>query len=138
MKSKKKSKNKISAIIPVYHGEKTIEETLKSLKGVVDEIIVVHDGKCEDNTPEKYTKNIYIQLHKGRSAFPFAFGLKKSKYNWILKLDDDESLSPELRKNIRRLIESKEFDAYSFIHPLWNGKKSITKIWPRKTVLVLI
>ncbi len=132
-------KNKISAIIPVYHGEKTIKETLKSLKGVVDEIIVVHDGPCKDNTlkiARKYTKKIYTPPHKGRSAFPFAFGLKKARYNWVLKLDDDESLSEPLRKNIRNLIESREFDAYNFIHPLWNGKKPITKTWPRKTVLV--
>jgi len=132
-------KDKISVIIPVYHGEKTIEETLESLKGVVNEIIVVHDGSCKDNTLKivrKYTKKIYVQPHKGRSAFPFAFGLKKAKYNWILKMDDDESLSEELRKNIRNLIKPKEVDAYSFIHPLWDGKKSITKTWPRKTVLV--
>lgn len=132
-------KDKISAIIPVYHGEKTIEETLESLKGAVDEIIVVHDGKCEDNTlkiARKFTKKIYIRPHKGRSSFPFAFGLRKAKYNWILKMDDDESLSNELRKNIRNLIKAKDVDAYSFIHPLWDGKKSITKTWPRKTVLV--
>jgi glycosyltransferase involved in cell wall biosynthesis len=132
-------KNKISAIIPVYHGEKTIEETLESLKRAVDEIIVVHDGPCKDNTlkiAQKYTKRIYIRPHKGRSAFPFAFGLRKAKYNWILKIDDDESLSNELRKNIRNLIKTKDVDAYSFVHPLWDGKKSITKTWPRKTVLV--
>lgn len=131
--------DKISAIIPVYHGEKTIEEALKSLEGVVDEIIVVHDGPCKDNTLKivrKYTKKIYIQPHKGRSAFPFAFGLEKARYNWILKMDDDESLSNELRKNIRSLIKAKDVDAYSFIHPLWDGKKPITKTWPRKTVLV--
>lgn len=131
--------NKISAIIPVYHGEKTIRETFESLKGVVDEIIVVHDGPCNDNTlkiAKKFTNDIYIQPHKGRSAFPFAFGLKKAKYNWVLKLDDDESLSKELRKNIRKLIQDENVDAYSFIHPLWNGKKPFTKTWPRKTVLV--
>jgi len=108
------------------------------LKGVVDEIIIVHDGKCEDNTlkiARKFTKKIYIRPHKGRSAFPFAFGLKKAKYNWILKLDDDESLSKKLKKNIRNLIKTKDIDAYSFIHPLWNGKKCVTKTWPRKTVL---
>lgn len=134
-----KTDNKISAIIPVYHGEKTIGETLESIKGVVDEIIVVHDGPCEDNTlkiAKKFTKKIYTPAHKGRSAFPFALGLKKAKYNWILKLDDDESLSNELRKNIRKLIQEKDIDAFSFIHPLWNGKEPITKTWPRKTILV--
>jgi len=134
-----KQKNKISAIIAVYHGEKTIEPTLKNLKGVVDEIIVVHDGPCEDRTikiAKKYTKKIYIRPRGGRTCFPFGFGLKKARYNWVLKMDDDETLSEELRNNIRDLIKTKEFDAFSFIHPLWDGKKPITKTWPRKTVLV--
>jgi len=132
-------KNRISAIIAVYHGEKTIKETLESLKEIVDEIIVVHDGSCKDNTlkiAKRYTGKVFIRPRKGRAAFQVAFALKKAKYNWILKLDDDESLSEPLRKNIRKLIKSKDFDAYSFIHPLWDGEKSITKTWPRKTVLV--
>ncbi|MEX0919958.1 MAG: glycosyltransferase [Candidatus Pacearchaeota archaeon] len=130
--------NKISAIIPVYHGEETIEETLKSLKGAVDEIIIVHDGPCKDGTlkiAKKYTKKIFVRPRKGRSALQMAFALKKARYNWILKMDDDESLSGDLRKNIRKLIGSKEFDAFSFIHPLWNGKEAVTKNWPRKTIL---
>lgn len=130
--------NKISAIIPVYNEDKIIGEALGSLKGIVDEIIVVHDGQCKDNTlkiAKKFTKKIYIRSHKGRSAFPTAFGLKKAKYGWILKIDADESLSEGLKKNIRELIKSKETDAFSFVHPLWDGKRAITKTWPRKTSL---
>ena len=129
--------NKISAIVPTYHEGKAIEETLKSLKGVVDEIIIVHDGKCKDNTlkiARKYTKEIYERPHKGRSAFTTAFGLRKAKYDWILKIDADESLSKGLQKNIRKLIEE-DVDGFSFIHPLWDGKKCITKNYPRKTAL---
>ena len=131
--------DKISAIIVVYNEDKIIGEALKSLKGVVDEIIVIHDGKCKDNTlkiARKFTDKVFVRPHKGRSAFNVVFGLKKAKYNWILKIDADESLSEELRKNIRGFVREKDFDSFSFIHPLWNGKKSITKTWPRKTVLV--
>ncbi len=134
-----KMENKISAIIPVYNEDRIIGEALGSLKGVVDEIILVHDGKCGDNTlkiAKKFTKRIYTIPHKGRSAFPTAFGLKKAKYNWVLKIDADESLSDEFRKNIRNLIREKNVDSFSFIHPLWDGKKGITKTWPRKTALV--
>jgi glycosyltransferase involved in cell wall biosynthesis len=131
--------NKISAIIPVYNEDKIIGEALESLKDVVDEIIVIHDGKCDDSTIEiakKFTKKVFIQPHKGRSAFPVAFGLKKAKYNWILKIDADESLSKDLENNLRSLVKENNIDAFSFIHPLWDGKKAITKKWPRKTSLV--
>lgn len=130
--------DKISAIIPVYNEGKIIGEALKSLKGIADEVIVVHDGKCRDNTlkiARKFTKRVYTIPHKGRSAFPTAFGLKKAKYNWILKIDADESLSDGLRKKIKNLIKEKDVDSFSFIHPLWDGKKCITKTWPRKTAL---
>ena len=83
-----KKNNRISAIIAVYHGEKTIEKTLKSLKGIVDEIIVVHDGPCKDNTikiSKKYTKRIYIRPRGGRTCFPFGFGLKKANSTKIFK-----------------------------------------------------
>ncbi len=133
-----KMENKISAIIIVYNEDKIIGEALKSLKGFVDEIIVVHDGKCRDNTlkiAKKFTKKVYTTKHKGRSAFNFITALNKTKYNWILKIDADESLSRELQKKIKKLIKEEDIDAFSFIHPLWDGKESITKNWPRKTVL---
>lgn len=131
--------NTISAIIPVYNEDKIIEENLKSLKGNVDEIIVIHDGKCKDDTvkiSKKYTNKVYEIEHRGRSAFLVIPALKKAKGNWILKLDADESLSPDLQKNIRNLVEEENIDGYSFVHPLWDGRKTISRKWPRKTVLV--
>ena len=133
-----KNLDKVSGLIVVHNEGKIIKEALESLKGQVDEIIVIHDGNCSDNTlkiAKGYTKKVYTTKYTGRSAFNFIKGVKKSKYSWILKIDADESLSPELGKNIKKLIKNREADAYSFIHPLWDGKKSITKTWPRKTSL---
>ena len=41
---------KISAFIIVYHEADLIERALKSVKGIVDEILVFHDGPCLDDT----------------------------------------------------------------------------------------
>ena len=134
-----KTQKGISGIIVVHNEDGIIEEALVSLKGAVDEIIVIHDGPCSDNTvkiAKKYTKKVYITKHKGRSAFNFITALGKTKYDWIFKLDADESLSEDLRKNVKKLIQEKNIDAFSFIHPLWNGKRAFTKTWPRKSVLV--
>lgn len=132
-------KNKVSGIIIVHNEDKIITEALESLKNAVDEIVVVHDGPCKDNTvaiAKKYTKKVYVTKHKGRSAFNVITALQKTTCNWILKLDADESLSKELQKNVRTLIQENNVDAFSFIHPLWDGKKPFTTSWPRKTVLV--
>ena len=132
-------REKISAILIVYNEEKVIERCLKSLKGVVDEILIAHDGKCTDYTLricKKYTKNVFIMPHRGRSAFHWIPLIKKAKYDWILKLDADEFLSKNLRKNIQKLSQNSEADAYSFIWPWYGGEgKYITKRWPRKTSL---
>ncbi len=131
---------KISAILIVYNEEKLIERALKSIEGVVDEILIAHDGPCTDKTIEickKYTKNIFIMPHKGRSAFHWIPLIRKVKHDWILKLDADEYLSEELKDNIRLLANNKNNVAYSFKW-LWydeKNKKYFTKDWPRKTSL---
>ena len=40
----------ISACLVVYNEEKVIRQCLDSIKGFVDEIILVHDGQCTDKT----------------------------------------------------------------------------------------
>jgi Glycosyltransferases involved in cell wall biogenesis len=61
-------RNKISACIVVYNEEKVIKRCLDSIKNVVDEIILVHDGPCKDRTLEiakRYTNKIFIRPHVG-------------------------------------------------------------------------
>ena len=126
---------KISAFMIAYNEEKLIERALKSLKGIVNEIIVIHDGHCDDNTlkiAKKYTNKIFIPRHKGRAALHLIFALKKCKNDWCLKVDADEFLSEKLKKNINRLAQNKNASAYTFKWLIWDGKKYVTKNWPRK------
>ena len=131
----------ISALLVVYNEEKIIKGCLESIKDVVDEILIVHDGPCSDKTIEickKYTKNIFIRPRTKAVAMHLTFLFKKVKYEWVLKIDSDEILSKELRRNIRSLIKNPDADAYSFIWPLWDGKREVTKNWPTKMALYRI
>lgn len=123
----------------VYNEEKLIERALKSLKGVVDEIIVMHDGPCRDNTikiARRYTKKIIVNKKNVGVPGPIIpILLRKAKGPWILKIDADEVLSEEMRNNLRRLAENPLVNGYTFIWPYWNGEKAITKKWPRKPSL---
>ncbi|MCP3682769.1 MAG: glycosyltransferase [bacterium] len=97
---------KISACIVLYHEEDVIQKCLDSLKGVVDEIIVVHDGPCKDKTLDickRYTKKIFIRPRIGEAEPHRAFSFSKAQYDWILQIDADESLSEKARKNIKKL-----------------------------------
>jgi glycosyltransferase involved in cell wall biosynthesis len=134
----KSKEEKISAVIICYNDGEIIKKALKSLKGVVDEIIVIHDGPCLNKTlsfAKKYTQNIYEFPRKGRASLHLIDAMKKSKNDWILKIDTDEFLSKNLRENIRKLAQNKKVSAYFFRWLIWNGKKYVTKNWPHKKAM---
>jgi glycosyltransferase involved in cell wall biosynthesis len=128
----------ISAILIVYNEEAVIERCLKSLDGVVDEIVLIHDGECRDNTlsiARKYTEKIYIEPHTGQPELHKIKALSCTTHPWVLKIDADEFLSEELRSNLRSLVCDERYDLYLFIWPIWNGTSYITKSMPYKEAL---
>jgi glycosyltransferase involved in cell wall biosynthesis len=107
----------ISAVMVIYHEEKILERSLKSFCDIVNEIIIVHDGKCADRSLEiagKYTDKIFELGHVGASERHRPFTYQKAKNDWILQLDADEYLSEDLRNNLERLIAD-EVDAYDVL-----------------------
>lgn len=105
---------KISACIISYNEEQKIEDCLKSLEGVVDEIIVV-DSLSTDKTKEiikKYTDKIYDQKFLGHIEQK-NLAVEKAGNDWILSLDCDERLTDELKKSILKIKNNLEnADAY--------------------------
>lgn len=105
---------KISACIISFNEEKKIEDCLKSLSPVVDEIIVV-DSNSTDNTvkiAEKYTDKIFHQAFLGHIEQK-NLAVDKAGNDWILSLDCDERLSDELQQSILKIKDRLEqADAY--------------------------
>ena len=105
---------KISACIISFNEEKKIEDCLKSLQSVADEIIVV-DSLSTDNTlkiAEQYTDKIYHQKFLGHIEQK-NLAVDKAGNDWILSLDCDERLSEELQQSILDIKDSLEqADAY--------------------------
>ncbi|MBN4054678.1 glycosyltransferase family 2 protein [Nitrospira defluvii] len=105
---------KISACIISFNEENKIEDCLKSLDGLVDEIVVV-DSKSTDCTVEialKYTDKIHIQAFLGYVAQK-KLAVSHANYDWILSLDCDERLSPDLKNSIEAIkVRIEEYDAY--------------------------
>ena len=121
----------ISACIISYNEEKKIEDCLKSLEGVADEIIVV-DSLSTDRTTEiakKYTDKLFRQAFLGHvEQKNLAVG--KARYDWILSLDCDERLSPRLKQSILEVKDAlgrydaykmarKTFYVYRWLHHCW-------------------
>lgn len=122
---------KISACIISFNEEKKIEDCLKSLEGVVDEIIVV-DSLSTDNTieiAEKYTSKIFHQKFLGHIEQK-NLAVEKAENDWILSLDCDERLSDILRQSILKIkdeieraeayrMSRKTFYIYRWLNHCW-------------------
>lgn len=128
--------NKISAYLVVYNEESKIEACLQSLVGNVDEIVVVHDGECSDQTLEiakKYTDKIFVREKVGNAEPHRPFAIKQCSGEWVFQIDADERLSTELQKELRNLVADQEVDAYSFN---WVANiNDIKSYWLTKRVL---
>ena len=105
---------KISACIISYNEEQKIEDCLKSLEGIVDEIIIV-DSLSTDKTLEiakKYTDKIFDQKFLGHVEQK-NLAVEKASFDWILSLDCDEQLTDELRDSILKIKNNlADADAY--------------------------
>ena len=99
-------KNNITAIIVVHNEERFIRKCLDSIKDLCQEIFIIHDGKCQDNSlkiASEFTDKIFEWEKRGALEPHLVDALSLSKNNWVMRLDVDEYLSDELRAHIREL-----------------------------------
>ncbi len=104
---------KISATIITYNEEKNIKRCIESLD-FVDEIVVV-DSLSSDNTStiaKELGAKVIEQKFLGHIDQK-QLAVESAKHDWILSLDADEEVSPELKASIVELIKKPlEYDAY--------------------------
>ncbi len=93
--------SKISVVISAYNEEKKIKECLESAS-FADEIILVN-SESTDKTLEiakKYTDKIFTRPNNPMLNINKNFGFTKATGDWILSLDADERVTPQLQKEI--------------------------------------
>ena len=96
----------VSAIVITQNEERNIKECLDSLKWV-NEIVVV-DGGSTDRTLEiarKFTDKVYHNSWPG-FAPQKRYSLAKASKPWVISIDSDERVTPELRDEIIALLKS--------------------------------
>lgn len=104
--------SKISLIVITFNEEDNIERCLASAGGA-GEIIVV-DSFSEDRTVElagamgaRVFKRTFVS-----NADQKNWAIEQAGLDWILILDADESISPELRREVARALREPEADGY--------------------------
>ncbi len=112
----KSKREKLSVIIPTYNVEDLIAQAIKSVQWA-DEIFVV-DSFSTDKTVQiakkmgaRVVQHEYIYSAKQKN-----WAIPQAKHNWILLLDSDEVVTPELRKTIEKLLrdpmELEKYDGF--------------------------
>ncbi len=98
---------KLTAIIPTGNEEHNIVGAIKSVD-FADEIMLV-DSFSKDKTVERATPlvNTILQRKYENSASQKNWAIPQAKYKWILILDADERITPELKQEIIKIIHSK-------------------------------
>jgi glycosyltransferase involved in cell wall biosynthesis len=107
----------ISVVIIAFNEEDRLANALKSVKGIAAEIIVV-DSNSQDNTVEvakQFTNKVFRRKWTNYSDQK-NFANSKASCPWILSLDADESLSPQLQEEILKL-KDEETDVSAFSMP---------------------
>lgn len=98
---------KISVVLATHNEEKNIGACLESVRQMADEIVVV-DGSSVDKTRE-IAKSFGAKVIKTTNPPIFHInkqkGLEEAGGEWILQLDADERVSPELSQEIKKVIE---------------------------------
>lgn len=105
----------LTVVIITKNEEKNIEDCLKSVFGWADEIIVV-DDESTDKTVEivkRYTDKIFHRKMdvEGRHR---NWAYAQARNSWVLSLDADERVTPELKEEIISLLNKpSEFRVFS-------------------------
>jgi len=107
----------ISAFIIAKDEADRIPRALASLKGWVNEIFVIDSGSTDDTVSVSRNSGAQVVFNAWEGYGPQkVFGEGLCKQNWLLNIDADEEITPELRQEIEALFQKDEpkHKAYSF------------------------
>ena len=103
----------LSVAMIARNEEKNLPRTLESVRWA-DEIVIVDSGSV-DRTPE-IARDFGAHHSFNRDFRGFSvqktLAIEKCTSDWILLLDADEMVSPELAEEIRRTVANPQFEAY--------------------------
>jgi glycosyltransferase involved in cell wall biosynthesis len=97
---------KISVAIITQNEELNIRECLESVRWA-DEIVVVDNGSTDQTRQvcQDFAARVYIEEWKGFARQKNS-AIEKTRNEWVLSLDADERVTPELRQEIERVLKS--------------------------------
>jgi len=124
----------ISVVINTLNEEKNLPRVLSSIKGFADEIVVV-DMKSDDNTQaiaKSAGAEVYLHEPTGYVEPARNFAIAKAKSEWVLILDADEEIGPELKSALKKIVGNPLGDYYALPRKniIFNKWMKHSRWWP--------
>ena len=120
---------KLSALVVAHNEEQRLAACLERLR-FADEIVVVLD-KCTDGSKEiagRFTDRLVEgswELEGPRRNT----GIEACRGEWIVEIDADEHVTPELGEELRAMAEGSPFDYHLITVDNWVGAKLVRHGW---------
>lgn len=96
----------LSVVIPTFNCAEKLERALESVKWA-HEIIVVDMGSVDTtlSVAKKFNAKIFNRIpDNGNFDQNRKYGMEKASSEWIMKLDSDEEVTPELTEQIKHFL----------------------------------
>ena len=108
--------------------EKSIGDAIDSVKGIVDEVIVIDTGSSDGTKKVAASRGAKVIEQKWSDDFSAARNesLKHATKDWILVLDCDEVIAREDLPKIRELAKREDADGFAFTQLNYANNKAIT------------
>lgn len=120
----------ISIVLATYNEENNIVACLGSIKDIADEIVVV-DGESKDRTVDiakRFGAKVKITTNKPIFHINKQMAIDMAACDWVLQLDADERVSPELKDEILGILAKKNHKS-----SIINHQSDVNGYWiPRK------
>ncbi|XDD47261.1 glycosyltransferase family 2 protein [Leptospira sp. WS39.C2] len=107
----------LSCAIITLNEEDNLSRTLKAIS-FIDDIVVVDSGSTDDTV--KIAKSFGARVYNRKFqnyADQKNFAITKTKHNWVLAIDADEVVSPDLKEEILAVFSKKQLDTKGFLIP---------------------
>lgn len=107
----------LTVIILTFNEEKNLPKTLHSISGLADQIFII-DSFSTDRTTEiasYYNAVVYQNKFETHTKqWHFALNHLPITHNWILALDADQEITPDLSHEIQMLFKNNQLDSNGY------------------------
>ena len=124
---------KLSLTIPTYNEEKNIHIPLDSAYDIADEVVIVDGGSTDGTVKKAESYGQKVKVYHVDNPPNFLTNkqraIERAHGEWILQLDADEALSPELINEIQSIIQGK----FEIRNSKFENSQPVVGYWiPRK------